>query len=99
MAERHFRMIRVASGDWILPGNDGKTLYRLQRYEESGDAFWTLRGVKQKKIVGWFWAAYEYDRKIASDADLVDDMLEWDHWTCVASTMKTRKEAIESVVR
>lgn len=32
--ERRWQMTRLAAGDYLLPSNDGTTLWRLERYEE-----------------------------------------------------------------
>ena len=38
MTERKYQMTRISAGDYLLPSNDGKTLWRICAYEEDGSA-------------------------------------------------------------
>ena len=34
-AERKYALIKILAGDYLLPGNDAHTLWRIRRYQES----------------------------------------------------------------
>jgi hypothetical protein len=56
--ERKYQMVRVGAGDYLLPSNDGLTLWRIHRYHENGSLEISVGDGKTKKVVGDFWACH-----------------------------------------
>lgn len=95
MTERRYRMLRLSTGDYLLPSNDARTTWRLKRYYEHGDAIITDRGGRERPLVGAFWEAYRFAGHSAQAmAESIEDE-DWSLWECWGSTMRTRREAID----
>lgn len=89
--ERKFQLIKLDAGDWMLPGNTGRTLWRLTRYTEDG----SLRGQDGRRIVGAFWSVHRY----RYDADhTVRDVENWDHWQTYSTLLPSRDAAIDAAL-
>ena len=89
MVERKYALTRVASGDYLLPSNDGKTLWRIKRYfDEEADAELSLKP-------GWYWAAWRFLGSLDADTLDVDDWEQWDMWSW---RITTRKECIDDAL-
>jgi hypothetical protein len=88
--ERKYQMVRIKAGDYLLPSNDGRTLWRIYRYHEGPDS-----GVIDP---GTYWACARYDGTLEQAAN--DDELDyaWDRWVTTECWMKTRAEAIEAAL-
>jgi hypothetical protein len=98
--QRRYRMVKVAAGDWLLPGNDGRTLWRVYRYREEGDAYWTYD--LDTPILGDFWAIARYERPIGDlDADEVfmEDFLDWGKWETWRSVLRSRRDAVDAALK
>lgn len=99
--EQKYAMTRVQAGDYLLPSNDGKTLWRLSTYDEDGSAYWVDRSSgKETKVVGKFWSAWRFNGTIDEAESLLHSadpelLLEWDRWIESATALSTRKEALE----
>jgi len=94
--ERKYALIRLSKGDYLLPSNDGQTLWRIYTYGEDGSAEWG----NGKKIVGTFWGCAKYNRPLPSIPDPPPyDFIEWVDWEPWATTMATRQEAIREALR
>ena len=89
--ERKYALTKVAAGHYLLPSNDGKTLWRLLRYEDG----------PSHGIVDWdkdemFWGVWRYT--LAFDGTLEPDQLDaWTFWEQIAQT-STRREAIDAAM-
>jgi hypothetical protein len=104
MNERKYQLTRIREGDYIVPSNDGETLWRISKYEETGlgeylDAKW-----KPRKIAGWFWQTAKFHMSVPAmqerfGDDLPNDFLDWDRWEHWSSGFTRRKDAVEDVVR
>jgi hypothetical protein len=55
MPERRFQMTRLRAGDYLLPDNDGRTLWRIARYEERDGSLTRGDGTV---VNGDFWALW-----------------------------------------
>lgn len=96
MTERRYALVKISSGDYLLPSNDANTLWRISSYLEDGSAEW----VGGRKLRGTYWQTAKYrDPLPTAGGDMPADFLEWDRWetweTCIAS----RGKAIESTLR
>ena len=104
VVERKYALVRVESGDYLLLGNDGRTLWRIYRYIEDGSLWQHQEGDRygepSKQIKGSFWANARYQRTVADRFRDYDDpeFLDWDRWTTWETLMQTRQEAIDSAL-
>ena len=101
--ERKYRMIRVSAGDYLLPSNDLKTLWRIYKYREDGSAKWGPdEHGKYHDITGEFWACARYERPFDGKLDMVEDFdfLDWgDHWLHWDGMARSRQEAIDAALK
>lgn len=85
-------MIRLAAGDYLLPGNDGETIFRIAKYVEDG----SLDGVE-----GEFWAAWRWPKPkntLRGDAYGYDPLEAWEDWYQIEDQFRTRQEAIDAAL-
>lgn len=99
VVERQWAMMKVGrAGDYLLPSNDRKTLWRIVRYHEDGSLeVWIERG-KTRPVKGWFWALWTYTKPIPEDgnfpAEMFDEALFAEYWQLCEDGFHTREEAI-----
>jgi hypothetical protein len=93
MSERKFALTKVAPGDYLLPGNDERSLWRIAQYQDGESFGLDMTGDRT------YWGAWIYTRRGAILALLPEDFLEWDYWQMEASSCRTRAEAIAEVER
>lgn len=98
VVERKYALTRIKAGDYLLPSNDGATLFRLATYEEDGSAEYVTRpGAKARPLVGTFWAVYR--RPMPPLDQATADLLEWsDAWEWIAGPLDTRQQAIDEAL-
>lgn len=84
MADRKFVLIRVARGDYIVPSNDGLTLYRIARYDDPEAEVGPKYG----------WGVHTCSRHSFDSATFA---LDWECWTYHEAGFKTRAEAIKAI--
>jgi|SRR5579872_4380612 len=95
--ERKYVLTRVRKGDYLLPSNDLKTLWRIYSYEEEGSLIEELPGGEERPVLGTFWACSRRpmpDTNTLMDEDFLYDG--WEHW---AGPLNTRTAAIEEALR
>jgi hypothetical protein len=92
--DRKYRMIRLSAGDYLLPGNDGETLFRIAKYVEDG----SLETYGGDTITGEFWAAWYWPRPLVAFRHAYDPMAEWDAWHQIEDKFKTRQDAIAAAL-
>ena len=84
--ERKYALTKLKPGDYLLPSNDGKTIWRIARYTEgpsTGIDSWP----RDREVWGiWKWAATERLPYV--------DTRRWDAWEMVDSMYHTRAQAI-----
>jgi hypothetical protein len=90
-------MIRLGAGDYLLPSNDAKTLWRLATYGETGDA----ERPDGSKVVGTFWGVWRWDGGMPSIEQLAASMEEdeWFRWEFWAGPFSRRSDAIAEALR
>lgn len=96
---RRYQMTRVRSGEYLLPSNDGTTLWRIYTYEEDGSWSYEVAPGKEREVRGTFWAVAKYDGISLKVAIADPDLLEWDQWALYAGPLNTRREAIDTALR
>lgn len=87
--KRKYALIRVATGDYLLPGNDAATLWRIARYTDGPSSGLEIPRDRE------FWGAWKFRKPLARaiwDERAIDD---WDLWSHEGAHFATRAEAIE----
>lgn len=84
-------MTKVDVGDYLLPGNDGRSIFRLTRMDPPAEG-WSL----------WRWRGSIHSMPgptpvYGSPSDC--DPAEWDSWELVASELLSRGEAEREAIR
>lgn len=89
---RRYGLHKLAAGDYLLLSNDGRTMWRLNRYQD-GPSF----GLEQEPRDRWLWRVLRWPEPLTASTRLskrydMDDLSRWDE---VASWLATRAEAID----
>jgi hypothetical protein len=105
--QRRYALMRVEKGDYLLPSNDAKTLWRISSYFENGSL--SVRTDEGEKVIkGTFWQCERYVGLAATEMDwteqqLPDDVLDPDqrdrYWRTWEWLLPTRAAAIDSALR
>ena len=89
--ERRYALTRLSAGDYLLPSNDGTTLYRLQRYMDGPSC-----GIMGWPRDRWMWRVFRWCKPLpCDDIDLGEY---FDGWREVSVMHDTRREAIDSAL-
>jgi hypothetical protein len=89
--ERKYALSKVKPGDYILPSNDGKTIWRIARYTEgpsSGIVDWP----RDREV----WGYWRWDGEV--DPGCYIDTGDWNRWEMVGGICETRAEAINDAL-
>lgn len=89
-------MTRLRRGDYLLPSNDGATLWRIYSYEEEGSLVDTLPDGSERPVIGAFWACAR--RPFPKPGELIE-LEGWFDWEFWAGPLPTRQAAIEEALR
>lgn len=93
MNERKYQMTRLRRGDYLLPSNDRRTLWRIYAYEEDG----SLERSDGTKVLGTFWACARRPMPQPGALIDVDEFLyTFGFW---AGPFLTRRDAIDEALR
>jgi len=98
---RVYAMTRLGDGDYLLPSNDARTLWRLYRYREDGSVTFD----NGRKLVGTFWAAAYYPGTLRQAHEgIVRDLSDYGHatyerWITHDSLLPSRQAAIEAAMK
>lgn len=93
MIERKYALVKIKSGDWLLPGNDGKTLWRLATYVDGPVNGLDIPRDREFWSVSKWDESYDWER-IVNDP-MRGDPLDWDYWEGYAGLIETRADAIQ----
>ncbi len=94
ITQRKYALVKVKPGDYLLPGNDRTTLWRITRYEDG-----KRHGLEEGPEIVTRWELRKWHAPI-SDAELQRvDVDAWELWENEASSLLTRAEAIEEAMR
>lgn len=97
---RRYQMTRVAAGDYLLPSNDARTLWRITSYVEDGSLMEVRANGTERPVRGTFWSTWYRDMP-EPDTD-VESLLQWGWdggWREYVSMLRTRQEAIEEALQ
>jgi hypothetical protein len=91
---RKYAMTKVTRGDYLLPSNDGETIWRIHSYKDGPSC-----GLDPKVFPTDFtaWALRMWTGSGGLQASL--DLEDWDRWRQVAVGLKTRADAIAEALR
>lgn len=91
MSDRKYALTKIGTGDWLLPSNDGRILWRIRLYDEEipvgDDAFETRER----------WGVWKWLGHIAPGA--VPDPMEPEEWDFFEGFHETRREAIDAALK
>lgn len=85
---RRYALTKIRPGDYLVPANDGETLYRLSTYTEDGSV---------EGLVGTFWGVWRYKGRRPLDALGLEDLEDWNEWEMVEMLLRTRRQALETL--
>jgi hypothetical protein len=88
-AERKYTLTKVAAGDYLLPANDAKTVWRIMVYEDGPS-----HGVESMAADRMFWGIWKW----RGDPHCID-IAAMDRWEMVDSTYETRQQAIDAALK
>jgi hypothetical protein len=90
--ERKYALTKVASGDYLLPSNDGKSLWRIRVYTEGPSS-----GLEDWPADRDVWGVWKWTEMVCpgSYADTENES-EWDFWE---GLYETRKSAINAALK
>jgi hypothetical protein len=90
LAERRYALRKVAAGDYLLPSNDGTTLWRLQRYTDGPSA--GLDWPRDREV----WRASYWPEPIAFAGPIAwSELIESERWIESACVLESRAAAID----
>jgi hypothetical protein len=89
--QRKYTMMKgQGAGDWLLPGNDGKTLWRLSKEDNA------LNGVEADWGPWCLWRWHRTIGKLGIDMDALGD---WSQWDLEEQGHLSRENAIRAALK
>jgi len=93
--ERKYQMVKVKAGDYLLPSNSGKSIWRIYRYEDGPSH--GLQDMK-KDVTLWGYARYRgTPEQLTRDVDM-DWEWDWEQWVIVSDWLYKRQDAINGAL-
>lgn len=92
-------MTRLSAGDYLLPGNDGETIFRIKK-QEDGPSYGLDPEVWPRDKE--FWVVYRWPKPrslLMEDTYGYDPLADWNAWWCVSEYHDTRQQAIDAALR
>lgn len=89
--ERKWVLSKIAAGDYLLPSNDGRTLWRITRYVDGPSAGLDIPRDRD------FWAVRHWQEEVGR-GDVVD-VEDWDRWVLRSDMWVSRAAAIDAALR
>ena len=89
--ERKYALIKIGPGDYLLPGNDAATLWRIAKYEDGPS-----HGIDAMPRDRDFWGAWRFRHPLARAIRMDYAVDEWDeeNWAMEVAHCDTRADAI-----
>lgn len=88
--ERKYALTKIAAGDYLLPSNDGKTIWRIHRYVD-GPSSGIMDWPRDRDV----WGFWRWEGRAEGAVDLDD----WDRWEMVGGLCDSRADAIQEALR
>jgi hypothetical protein len=89
--ERKYSLQRIAAGDYLLPSNDRRILWRICRYTEGPSS--GLDWPKDREV----WGIWQWEGSIETNP--VIDIEDWSRWEFWDGLFDSRAEAIDAAIR
>jgi hypothetical protein len=90
--ERKYTMTRIDSGDYLLPSNDGKTIWRIRRYDEEFIGRDSIT-IETRNYWGiWRWLGLTLTAFSGAEVD------DWSQWDFCEGLHTRRKDAVNSAL-
>lgn len=88
--ERKYVLTKIAAGDYALPSNDGKTIWRIARYEDgpSHGLDWP-----RDRVIWGVWKYLGHDIPT-----LYGEICDWENWSYWGGHYETRNDAIKAAI-
>lgn len=90
-AERKYALTKLAAGDYLLPSNDGTTLWRVRIYEDGPSHGMEIPADRD------FWGIWKWAEAIEPGSYV--DTKDWSRWEFFEGTHDTRKQAIDAALK
>jgi hypothetical protein len=88
--ERKYALTKLDKGDYLMPSNDGKTIWRVCLGDEPVD---DVGMVFETRWQVFKWVGYR------ARPETVEDLEDWGNWNCwIATGCRTRSEAIQEAL-
>ena len=97
--ERKYALTKLGPGDYLLPSNDAKTLWRLRSYEDGPDYGLDPSAYPRNftRWAVWRWTGNIHDAlAIAESVENGEDYDKWDHHK---DGHETRRQAVNAALR
>jgi hypothetical protein len=91
-AQRKYALIKVSRGDYLLPSNDGLTLWRIAQYTEGPST-----GLYDWPTDRQVWGAWKWEGRMPPGE--FEDPVAWDQWSLWSGMCESRAEAIREALR
>ena len=91
---REYQLVKIGPGDYILPGNSGLTLWRLEKAEDG--VSYGLVGVTTDWVV---WRVWKFRGLVSAIEGMGLDVTDWNEWDLWDGSPRSRQEAIEVALR
>lgn len=89
--ERKYAMTRLGAGDYLLPSNDARTVWRISRYEDGPS-----HGLEEWPRDMMVWGAWRYTGPGPAPSE--PEHLNWGYWSMETGPCDTRAEAIQEAL-
>lgn len=92
MADRTYALTKLAPGDYLMPSNDTRTLWRIARYTDgpSGGLDWP----RDREV----WGIWKWPEPIRFDGTQAIDCNGFEPWDFMEGLHETRAAAINSAL-
>jgi hypothetical protein len=88
--ERKYALTKMAAGDYLLPANDGKTIWRIAKYTDGPSLGLDIPSDRE------FWALWSWTGEFGPDAQIGSG---WEDWEMQSGLLDSRADAIAEALR
>jgi hypothetical protein len=91
---RKYALSKVKPGDYLLPSNDGQTVYRIAKYED-GPSHGLVAFDKDRE----FWGVWRWQDDVPLGPGSYVDVEDWNRWEFCEGLHDKRADAIHAALR
>lgn len=92
--KRKYALSKVAAGDYVFPSNDGKTVWRIAKYEDGPS-----HGITDWDRDREFWGVWRWAEPFTGNLRGYVDLEDWNRWEFCEGMHDTRGEAVDAALR